>query len=155
MSTETVTVLRLLTQEREALRALSDLARRQEVALVSGELPLIQELAAQKSALLQREARISFHLASQVRTARSMPALLAGLPTDQRTQGEALVTELEQLCGDLKRVATRLTALADAGLNRVSFIYQALARAAEGPAPYQSRVRRPTGPATAVLSRRV
>ncbi len=155
MSTETGTVLRLLTQEREALRALSELSRRQEAALIAGELALIQELASQKSALLQREARVSFHLASLVRAARSMPALLAGLPTEQRLQGEALVGELEQLCGELKRLATRLTALSEAGLSRVSFIYQALARAAEGPAPYQSRVRRPLGPATAVLSRRV
>jgi hypothetical protein len=154
MPSETAAVLRLLTQERDALQALSELARRQEAALIAGELALIQDLAAQKSALLQREARISFHLASLVRSARSMPTLLAALPNDQRVQGEALVGELEHLCGDLKRVATRLTALADAGLSRVSFIYQALARAAEAPGPYASPSRRPSSPTTAVISRR-
>jgi hypothetical protein len=154
MATETTSVLRLLSQEREALSTLAELARRQEGALIAGELALIQELAAQKSAVLQREARISFHLSSLVRSARTMPSLLASLPDEQRLQGEHLVGELERLCSDLRRVALRLTALAEAGLNRVSFVYQALARAAEGPGPYQARHRRNHSAVTTVISRR-
>ncbi len=153
--TPTPPFLRLLSQERETLLALDDLAKRQEDALVAGETTTILELAAQKTALLQRESRLSLTLASLAQNAGGARHLLAKLPSEHQSAGQALVAEVTQLITDLKRRAARLAILSEAGLNRIAFVYQTIARTQQGPGPYSLPGRRPVAGGSTMLSRRV
>ncbi len=81
--------------------------------------------------------------------------MLAKLPAEQQASGQALVAEVRQLTNDLKRLAARLAILAEAGLNRIAFVYQTLARTQQGPGPYSLPGRRPVAGGSTMLSRRV
>jgi len=147
--------VRLLEQEREVLSGLLTLAGRQEAAMIAGDLVTIDEVVGQESALLQREARIAQHLSGITRSHGGVAGAIAALPEEQRRQAGALRAELLQLAAGLNAVSSRLKALADAGLTRVEFLYQVIARGAEHPGPYRA-VRRPAGALrTTVLNRRI
>ncbi len=147
-------LLRLLSQERTLLTALRDLAARQEAALIAADVAALNELAAQGSGLVQREARVS-HALQALRAGRPLPVVLDALPAEDRAAAQALLAELEPLAAELQRHTARSAALAEAGMTRVRFVYQALARGGQQPGAYTMQAR-PHAPDTpALLSRQV
>lgn len=155
MGTPLPPVLRLLEQERDLLGELVTLAARQETAMIEGNVGDIEDVIEQESGLLQREARISARLHELGRATGSVTALLAGLPDSQRSYGQELREELVALAGRLAETSARLKALADAGLNRINFVYQVLARSADNPGVYRAPGRRAGRAATTVFSQRI
>ncbi len=154
MSQEISTALRLLAQEREVLALLAQLAKKQEAAMVAGDLTATEQYIEQEAILLQREAHLSSRLAGMVRSSSGLSALLSELPEQQRVDGEALVREVKDFAKELRAAASRLNALAQNGLERVDFVYKSVARALDGPVPYRAPGRGLTV-ASSVMSQRV
>jgi len=153
VSAEISAALKLLAQERELLSLLAGLAAKQEAAMIAGDLAATEQYVEQEATLLQREAHISARLAGLTRSSSGLTALLSDLPQEQQAEGHALIREVTDLAKELKQKAARLSSLAESGLDRVDFVYKAVARAMDGPAPYRAPGRYSPN-ATSVISQR-